>query len=165
MDRDAADNLFVAANAPGSIWKITPNAEMCVLLRGLPPFPDGPSAVAVGVHGSAFPPENLYVVAFNGDVTEIEGVAEPGHPAEAEAPGRAAGDRRRPADALHGHGHGERPPGRGRTGAARRPGGAHGPAWAREADAEVQAPGQAARDGVEGPATGAGRKSIRVAEG
>jgi len=78
MDRDAADNLFVAANGAGSIWKITPQAEMCVLLRGLPGFPDGPSAVSVGVHGSAFRPENLYVVAFNGDVTEIEGVAAPG---------------------------------------------------------------------------------------
>jgi hypothetical protein len=51
---------------------------MCILLRGLPPFPGGPSAVSVGVPGSAFPPGNLYVVAFNGDVTEIAGVAEPG---------------------------------------------------------------------------------------
>ena len=78
MDRDAADNLYVAANGAGSIWKVAPDAKMCVLLRNLPPFPDGPSAVAVGVHGSAFPPENLYVVAFNGDLIEIAGVAEPG---------------------------------------------------------------------------------------
>ena len=78
MDRDPVDNLYVAANGAGSIWKITPAAEMCVLLRGLPPFPDGPSAVAVGLYGTAFPPENLYVVAFNGDVTEIAGVAAPG---------------------------------------------------------------------------------------
>ena len=78
MDRDAADNLYVAANGAGSIWKVTPDAKMCVLLRNLPPFPDGPSAVAVGVHGSAFPPENLYAVAFNGDLIEIAGVAEPG---------------------------------------------------------------------------------------
>jgi hypothetical protein len=75
MDRDDADNLFIAANAAGSIWKVTPEAEMCVLLRGLPPFPDGPSAVSVGMRGSAFPPENLYVVAFNGDLTEIANVA------------------------------------------------------------------------------------------
>jgi sugar lactone lactonase YvrE len=80
MDRDAADNLFVAANGQGSIWKIAPNGEMCVLLRGLPAFPDGPSAVAVGQHGSAFAPQNLYVVAFNGDVTEIQGVVDPGRP-------------------------------------------------------------------------------------
>jgi gluconolactonase len=78
MDRDADDNLFVAANGAGSIWKVTPEAEMCVLLRGLPPFPDGPSAVTVGVHGSPFAPENLYVVAFSGDVTETAGVAAPG---------------------------------------------------------------------------------------
>jgi gluconolactonase len=78
MDRDAADNLYLAANGAGSIWKVTPDAKMCVLLRNLPPFPDGPSAVAVGVHGTAFPPQNLYVVAFNGDLIEIAGVAEPG---------------------------------------------------------------------------------------
>ena len=80
MDRDAADNLYVAANGAGSVWKVTPNAEMCVLLRNLPPFPDGPSAVAVGVHGTAFPPQNLYVVAFNGDLIEIAGVVDPGRP-------------------------------------------------------------------------------------
>jgi hypothetical protein len=78
MDRDPLDNLYVAANGAGSIWKITPAAEMCVLLRGLPPFPDGPSAVAVGLYGTSFPPENVYVVAFNGDVTEIAGAAAPG---------------------------------------------------------------------------------------
>ena len=80
MDRDAADNLYVAANGAGSVWKVTPDAKMCVLLRNLPPFPDGPSAVAVGVHGTAFPPQNLYVVAFNGDLIEIAGVADPGRP-------------------------------------------------------------------------------------
>ncbi len=78
MDRDPLDNLYVAANGAGSIWKVTPDGEMCVLVRGLPAFPDGPSAVAVGLYGTPFPPENLYVVAFNGDVTEIAGVAETG---------------------------------------------------------------------------------------
>ncbi len=78
MDRDPVDNLYVAANGAGEIWKVTPEAEMCVLLRGLPPFPDGPSAVAVGLYGTPFPPENVYAVAFNGDVTEVAGVAEVG---------------------------------------------------------------------------------------
>jgi hypothetical protein len=78
MDRDPVDNLYVAANGAGEIWKVTPDAEMCVLLRGLPAFPDGPSAVAVGLYGTPFPPENVYAVAFNGDVTELAGVAEPG---------------------------------------------------------------------------------------
>jgi hypothetical protein len=72
---------------------------MCVLLRGLPPFPDGPSAVAVGVHGSAFAPQNLYVVAFNGDVTEIQGVADPGRPPKLRLqivpPATVTGDRTR----------------------------------------------------------------------
>ncbi|HYH58774.1 MAG TPA: hypothetical protein VD790_06095 [Thermoleophilaceae bacterium] len=76
MDRDAADNLFVTANGAGSVWKVTPAADMCVVLGGLAPFPDGPSAVAVGAHGTDFPPENIYVVAFNGDLIEIAGVAE-----------------------------------------------------------------------------------------
>jgi hypothetical protein len=78
MDRDPVDNLYVAANGAGEVWKVTPEAEMCVLLRGLPPFPDGPSAVAVGLYGTPFPPENIYAVAFNGDITEIAGVAERG---------------------------------------------------------------------------------------
>jgi len=78
MDRDPVDNLYVAANGAGSIWKVTPDAQMCILVRGLPPFPDGPSAVAVGLYGTPFPPENVYAVAFNGDVTEIAGAAETG---------------------------------------------------------------------------------------
>lgn len=78
MDRDPVDNLYVAANGAGSIWKVTPDAAMCVLVSGLPAFPDGPSAVAVGLYDTPFPPENLYVVAFNGDVTEVVGVAETG---------------------------------------------------------------------------------------
>ena len=118
MDRDAEDNLFVAANGQGSVWKVTPQGEMCVLLRGLPAFPDGPSAVTVGVHGSAFRPENLYVVAFNGDVTEIEGVVEPGRPPKLRLqvvpPATVVGR----AHPLQGVRIGERPAGRGRHGAA-----------------------------------------------
>jgi hypothetical protein len=55
--------------------------------------------VTVGVHGSAFPPENLYVVAFNGDVTEISGVVDPGRPPrlrlEMVPPATVAGERTR----------------------------------------------------------------------
>ncbi|HEX8204875.1 MAG TPA: hypothetical protein VF587_02325 [Solirubrobacteraceae bacterium] len=76
MDRDAADRLFVAANAAGEVWRVAgAPPEICVVLRGLPAFPDGPSAVAVGEPGTPFPPENLYVVAFDGTVTEIAGAA------------------------------------------------------------------------------------------
>ena len=77
MTRDAADNLFVTANGAGEVWKVTPDpVEICLLLDGLPPFPDGPSAVATGA-GGGFPPENVYVVTFAGDVIEIADVATP----------------------------------------------------------------------------------------
>jgi gluconolactonase len=74
---DAAGALFVAANGAGEIWKVDRRRRICVVLRGLPPFPDGPSAVAVGSGGprSRFPRANLYVVTFSGDVLELPGVA------------------------------------------------------------------------------------------
>lgn len=75
MVRDAAGNLFVTGNGNGEVWRVTPDAEYCAVLKGLPGFPDGPSAVATGAAGSAFPPENIYVVAFDGRVHEVGGVA------------------------------------------------------------------------------------------
>lgn len=76
MTRAAADALFVAANAAGEIWRVSGDPpQICVLLRGLPPFPDGPSAVAVGHRDGPFPAENLYVVTFGGDVIELFDVA------------------------------------------------------------------------------------------
>jgi sugar lactone lactonase YvrE len=79
---DAADNVFAAANKAGEIWKIGPKADgtaarPCVLLRGLPGFPDGPSAVAVGAGSGPFGAGNLYVVTFDGNVIELPGVAVP----------------------------------------------------------------------------------------
>jgi sugar lactone lactonase YvrE len=76
MDRDAADRLFVAANGSGEVWRVAgAPPEYCVVLGGLPGFPDGPSAVAVGRRGTPFPAENVYVVAFDGRVHEIAGAA------------------------------------------------------------------------------------------
>jgi gluconolactonase len=76
MTRDARNTLFVAANGAGQIWRIDPDpAEICVLLRGLPGFPDGPSAVATGSPHGHFPPENLYVVTFDGNLIELTRVA------------------------------------------------------------------------------------------
>ncbi|HEX8120551.1 MAG TPA: SMP-30/gluconolactonase/LRE family protein [Solirubrobacteraceae bacterium] len=78
MDRDGADQLFVAANGAGQVWRVAgAPPQICVLVRGLPGFPDGPSAVAVGRPGTPFPPENLYVVAFNGTLLELARVAAP----------------------------------------------------------------------------------------
>ncbi|HEX8085909.1 MAG TPA: hypothetical protein VF529_16575 [Solirubrobacteraceae bacterium] len=81
MDRDPANQLFVTANGAGQVWRVAgAPPEICVVLRGLPGFPDGPSAVAVGKPGTPFPPENLYVVAFNGTLTEIAKAAAPPRP-------------------------------------------------------------------------------------
>ncbi|HEV2813758.1 MAG TPA: SMP-30/gluconolactonase/LRE family protein, partial [Solirubrobacteraceae bacterium] len=88
MDRDAADRLFVTANGAGEVWRVAgAPPEICVVLRGMPGFPDGPSAVAVGRPGTPFSPANLYVVAFNGTLTEISGAATPPAPADRPAPG------------------------------------------------------------------------------
>jgi sugar lactone lactonase YvrE len=77
MTRDDDETIFVAANGAGQVWRFQganpPSA--CVLLRGLPAFPDGPSAVATGHMRGPFPGRNLYVVAFNGTVLELFDVA------------------------------------------------------------------------------------------
>ena len=82
---DAADNIYAAANGAGQIWKV-PRGEdgaaerPCIVLDDLPPFPDGPSAVAVGVGSGPFGAGNLYAVTFDGNVIELPGavVAAPG---------------------------------------------------------------------------------------
>jgi sugar lactone lactonase YvrE len=76
MARDARDRLFVAANLGGQIWRVagTPPA-ICVLLDGLAPFPDGPSAVATGSTRGPFPAANLYAVTFGGQLLELVDVA------------------------------------------------------------------------------------------
>lgn len=76
MARDDADRLFVAANGAGQIWRVDRDPPtICVLLRGLPAFPDGPSAVATGSRRGPFPARNIYVVTFNGDLIELVDVA------------------------------------------------------------------------------------------
>jgi gluconolactonase len=77
MTRDGADNLFVTANGAGQVWRVGSDpVEACLLLDGLAPFPDGPSAVATGA-GRGFPRQNVYVVTFDGNVIEIADVAVP----------------------------------------------------------------------------------------
>lgn len=75
MARDARNRIFVAANGAGEIWRIDPDGTPCVILDNLAPFPDGPSAVAVGKGTTRFPASNVYVVTFGGDVIELPGVA------------------------------------------------------------------------------------------
>ena len=79
---DGADNIFAAANGSGAVWKVAINGDgsagtPCTVLSGLPGFPDGPSAVAVGVGDGPFGAGNLYVVTFDGNVIELPGVAVP----------------------------------------------------------------------------------------
>ena len=76
MTRDARDDLFLAANGAGQIWKVAPGSppRLCLLVDGLAKFPSGPSNVAIGVGHSPFPARNLYAVTFGGDVLEIPGV-------------------------------------------------------------------------------------------
>ena len=76
MAIDAADRLFAVANGAGELWRVAGSPpEICVVARGLPKFPDGPSAVAVGRAGTPFPPETLYVVTFDGHVYEFANAA------------------------------------------------------------------------------------------
>jgi hypothetical protein len=79
MARDGADRLFVAANGAGEIWRVDPGSppRMCALLRGLPPFPDGPSAVAVGSRRGPFPATSVYAVTFDGTLLELKRAARP----------------------------------------------------------------------------------------
>ena len=76
MAIDAADRLFAVGNGSGELWRIEgAPPKVCIVARGLPTFPDGPSAVAVGRAGTPFPPENVYVVTFDGHVYEFASVA------------------------------------------------------------------------------------------
>ncbi len=74
MVRDENDQLYVAGVSGGQVWKVTnPNPQACSLVD-LPPFPDGPSAVAFGQGRTGFSHPNLYVVTFGGEVIELAGV-------------------------------------------------------------------------------------------
>ncbi|MGZ5342598.1 MAG: SMP-30/gluconolactonase/LRE family protein [Solirubrobacterales bacterium] len=69
MVRDENDQLYVAANGGGQIWKVTnPGRQICSL-ASMDPL--GPSAVAFGKGATGFSAANLYVVTFGGDVIEI----------------------------------------------------------------------------------------------
>jgi gluconolactonase len=72
MAIDPAGRLYSAANGTGQIWRVDPGmpAQGCLLFGGLDRYPNGPSATAVGTTGS-FPPANLYVVTFGGDLIEL----------------------------------------------------------------------------------------------
>jgi gluconolactonase len=67
MTIDRRGNLYVAANGAGQVWKVDTSGTICVLASGLL----FPSAVNFGVGSNA---ANLYVVGFDGSISELAGV-------------------------------------------------------------------------------------------
>lgn len=74
MTSDENDQLYVAANLGGQIWRVSnPGASACSIAEGV----SGASAVAFGEGPNGFSRENLYAVSFSGIVFEIEGMRSP----------------------------------------------------------------------------------------
>jgi sugar lactone lactonase YvrE len=78
MTRDARDNLYVAANGGGAVWRVDAQAQACALAQ-MPPL--GPSAVAFGSAGRdnrgrprGFGRRNLYVTTFQGELIQLKNV-------------------------------------------------------------------------------------------
>jgi gluconolactonase len=67
MTIDRQGNLYVAANGAGQVWKVDTSGTICVLASGLL----FPSAVNFGVGSNR---RNLYVVAFDGHISELANV-------------------------------------------------------------------------------------------
>jgi len=67
MTIDQRGNLYVAANGAGQVWKVDTSGAICVLAAGLV----FPSAVNFGVGSNS---RNLYVVAFDGRISELANV-------------------------------------------------------------------------------------------
>ena len=91
IDIDARGDLYMAANGSAEILRLDPDSgDVCTLTRG--PFRN-PSAVKLG-RGPGWSPQKLYVVAFDGTVTELTPPAgqepavpsPPGPPGEPPAP-------------------------------------------------------------------------------
>jgi sugar lactone lactonase YvrE len=78
MTRDSEDNLYVAANGGGAVWRVGTDAQACALAH-MPPL--GPSAGAFGSARSTrggrplgFGPRNLYVTTFQGELIQLKNV-------------------------------------------------------------------------------------------
>jgi sugar lactone lactonase YvrE len=94
MTRDEADQLYVAANGGGQIWKVTnPGRQICSL-ASVPPL--GPSSVYFGQGSTGFSSDNLYAVTFNGTVLQLSGArkAEPASSGNPPATGQGTKCRR-----------------------------------------------------------------------
>jgi sugar lactone lactonase YvrE len=70
LTRDAADNIYVAANGAGQIWRVDRARKICVLASGL----SFPSMVVFGAPSRRFSNRNLYAVGFGGSLLELPNV-------------------------------------------------------------------------------------------
>jgi sugar lactone lactonase YvrE len=70
ITRDEQDQLYVAANAAGQVWRVDSQRRICALWRGTPV---GPSAVSFGGGDGPFPKTSLYLVTFQGQLIELPG--------------------------------------------------------------------------------------------
>jgi gluconolactonase len=70
LARGSGDDLYVAANGAGQVWRIDgPNSACSLLSRD--PFPSGPSAVAFGRGHGGIPKSSLLVTTFGGELIEL----------------------------------------------------------------------------------------------
>lgn len=76
LTRDADNNLYAAVFARGEVWKISPDKEACVLATGL----SQTSGVAISKAKRGFRAGNLYVVGFDGKITQVVGATGAGFP-------------------------------------------------------------------------------------
>jgi sugar lactone lactonase YvrE len=91
LTRDEHDQLYVAANLGGEVWKVTnPGAEYCALAKGV----NRPSSLYFGQGATGFAQQNLYVVTFGGDVIELPG-ARAASPAASTAPANSVKAKRK----------------------------------------------------------------------
>ena len=75
LTRDENDNLYVAANSGGEVWRVSADGSQYCSLADLAPL--GPSAVAFGRGKRGFPRQHLYVVSFQGELIQLKGVRAP----------------------------------------------------------------------------------------
>ena len=71
LARDEHDNLYVAANSGGQVWRVAADAGGYCSLAELEPL--GPSAVAFGRGTKRFMRRHLYVTTFGGELIQLTG--------------------------------------------------------------------------------------------
>jgi sugar lactone lactonase YvrE len=70
--RDEHDNVYVAANSGGQVWRVAADGASYCSLAALEPL--GPAAVAFGRGSKRFKRQHLYVTTFQGELIQLKGV-------------------------------------------------------------------------------------------